>query len=174
MKFPDEARLERPPGVGLVSVPAALALTAMLLAACGGRDDGAKIEASLRHYIGTLAPESSMFPAGAGLPRVRRNSCADRHVKTKRGEVLQLGGSGIVRIPEGFVWSCVVTFGKSLTLPALAIVNGRTEVVGAMPLPFEAFVFQHRCPPYEPAKGACSAFRPSPPGPHLRTLRNQP
>lgn len=125
-----------------------LALTGALLAGCGSGDDRAKVEASLRHYIGTLTPDSSAFPGGQGLlPRVRHNSCEDRHVKTKRGEVLLLGvgAKGFLRMPEGRVWSCVVTVGKSLTLPALAIVNGSTEVVGAIPVPFEAFELEHRC-----------------------------
>jgi hypothetical protein len=70
----------------------------------------------------------------------------DRHVKTKRGEVLLLGvgNTGSLRMPDGHVWSCRVTVGKSLTLPALAIVNSSAEVVGAVPVPFEAFKFARR------------------------------
>lgn len=151
-------RLKWPLRVGLRFLCVTLALTGVLLAGCGSGDDRAKVEASLRHYIRTLTPDSSAFPAGAGLPRVRHNSCEDRHVKTKRGEALRLGvgASGIVRLPEGLVWSCVVTFGKSLTLPALAIVNGSTEVVGALPVPFEAFVFAQRCAARSRAQRPCS------------------
>ena len=47
----------------MVLLLAALALTAMLLAACGGgddRDDRAKVEASLRYYLRTLDPEACL------------------------------------------------------------------------------------------------------------------
>jgi hypothetical protein len=99
-----EARLERPLRVGLVLLPAALALTAMVLTACGGGgpDDGAKVEASLQHYLSTLDPDLStldpqqslgqtrpavgVFPIGAGPPRVRGNSCKMIHTGKVRAQ----------------------------------------------------------------------------------------
>ena len=57
---------KRPLRVGLVFLSAALALAAMLLTGCGGSDDRAKVEASLRHYMGTLGPEHGAFLIGGG------------------------------------------------------------------------------------------------------------
>jgi hypothetical protein len=105
-----EARLERPLRVGLVLLPAALALTAIVLTACGGggADDGAKVEASLQDYLNTIDPEACLgsgicrqgaFPFGAGAPQVKENSCKNLH-------------TGPARLPEGFAgWSCVVGSG---------------------------------------------------------------
>jgi hypothetical protein len=60
----------------VLKTPAALALTALLLTACGGGggDDRATVEASLLHYFSTIHPEDSSFPTGAGPPRVKDNS----------------------------------------------------------------------------------------------------
>jgi hypothetical protein len=46
---------------------AALALSAMLLAGCGGgADPGAKVEDSLQDYLGATNPEQGFFLVGAG------------------------------------------------------------------------------------------------------------
>jgi hypothetical protein len=126
-----EARLERPLRVGLVLLPAALALSAMVLTACGGggADDGAKVEASLQHYLSTLDPEQSLgpqtrpavgvFPIGAGPPRVRENSC----------KKIYTGSEGL----SG--WSCAVTFGNGKSaLPVAVAVKGSGEVYAAAPV----------------------------------------
>jgi hypothetical protein len=122
-----ESRLERPLHVGLVLLPAALALTALLLTACGGSDDRTKVEASLRHYLSTLDPQACLnsafcpqgaFPIGAGVPRVREHSCKKIHT----GE----GLSG---------WSCVITFGNGKSaLPVAVAVKGSGEVYWAAPV----------------------------------------
>src|SRR5262249_22061792 len=127
-----EARLERPLRAGLVSSLAALALIAVLLAGCAGADNGVNVEASLRHYLSTLTPEAGAFPIGAGPPRVKDNGCTDRHVKTKRGQAYSFH-SATVLLPEGLaLWSCVVTFRNSLTLPVAVAVKG-SEIVGVFP-----------------------------------------
>jgi hypothetical protein len=131
-----EARLERPLRVGLVFLPTALALTAMVLTACGGggADDGAKVEASLQHYLSTLDPEQSLgpqtrpavgvFPIGAGPPRVRENSCKKDLIHT-----------GAARLPEGLSgWSCVITFPPGKTaLPVSVAVKDNGEVSWVAP-----------------------------------------
>ena len=79
---------KRPLRVGLVFLSAALALAAMLLTGCGGggADEGAKVEASLQHYLRTPYPQQSLgdmspvvgvfivgvFPIGAGPPQVKQ------------------------------------------------------------------------------------------------------
>jgi hypothetical protein len=141
-----EARLERPLRVGLVLLPAALALTAMVLTACGGgADDGAKVEASLQHYLSTLDPEQSVgqtrsavgvFPIGAGPPRVRENSCKKIH--TGKLRPARTGKVRPARLPEGLSgWSCVVRFGKT-ALPVAVAVKGSGEVYWAAPVSRQA------------------------------------
>jgi hypothetical protein len=122
---------------------AALALTAVLLTACGGGAavDGAKVEDSLRDYLFAINPEESSFPSGAGAPRVRHKACTDQHVKVQKGQVLSgVAGMWGARFREEVaLWSCVVTFG-SLALPTTVAVTGSTEVVWAVALPFEELV----------------------------------
>jgi len=122
---------KRPLRVGLVFLSAALAL-AMLLTGCGGGDDRAKVEASLRDYIGTLGPEHGAFLIGGGPPRVKNHGCKDRHVTTKRGQVHSFYSATAI-LGEGLaLWSCVVTFRNSLTLPVDVAVKG-SEVVLVLP-----------------------------------------
>src|SRR5207244_3063903 len=106
-----EARLERPFRVALVVLPTVLALTAMVFIACGGggADDGAKVEASLQHYLRTPYPPQThsavdlfpdgLFLIGAGPPRVMENSCKKIHTGkvpvARPGEVLPAA-----RVPE--------------------------------------------------------------------------
>ena len=117
-----EARLECPLRVGVVFSLAALALSAMLLAACGGGHDQAKVEASLQQYLSTLDPLHSLFPVGAGPPRVRENGCK----KIQKGRLS-------ARLPKGLAfWSCVVKFGKT-ALPVLVAMKGSGEVSWAAP-----------------------------------------
>jgi hypothetical protein len=120
---------------------AALALSAMLLAGCGGgADPGAKVEDSLQDYLGAMNPQQSSFPVGAGVPRVRHNACKDGHVKVQKGQVLSdKAGVSKARFPEEVaLWSCVVTVG-SRALQATVAVTGSTKVVWAVALPLDAF-----------------------------------
>ena len=118
--------------VGLVFLSAALAL-AMLLTGCGGSDDRAKVEASLRHYLihpracinYRFCPEGA-FPVGAGAPQVRENSCKKIHTRAARlPEGLSEGLSG---------WSCVITFPPGKTaLPVAVAAKDNGEVSWAAP-----------------------------------------
>jgi hypothetical protein len=134
---------KRPLRVGLVFLPAALALTAMLLTACGGGDERTKVEASLRHYLSTIDPQACLesgfcpkgvFPVGTGVPRVRENSCKKRgtvHTDTVR---FPKGQSRPPRLPERLTgWSCVVMFGRT-AMPVAVAVKGSGEVYMANPV----------------------------------------
>jgi hypothetical protein len=124
-----KSRLERPLHVGLFLLPAALALTALLLTACGGSDDRTKVEASLRHYVAGLSPNLPQpFPIGAGPPRVQDKSCKDRHVTIKKGQVHSFHNATVIFPQALALWSCVVIVRKSLTLPVDVAVKG-SEVV---------------------------------------------
>jgi hypothetical protein len=103
----------------------------MLLTGCGGSDERTKVEASLQQYVGNFNPEDLFFPTGAGPPRVRDNGCKDRHVTTKGG-LYEFHNAGRY-LPAGLaLWSCVVTFRNSLTLPVVVAVKG-SEVVAIFP-----------------------------------------
>jgi hypothetical protein len=122
-------------------LPVALALTAVLLAGCGGggADDRSTVEAGLRHYLSTLDRFSSTFPTGSGPPRVKENGCkkmtqpqAPRMLPPRR-----FSGPPRVRPPVGLsFWSCVVTFRGTYSLPVLVVVKGSSgEVLLADPAP---------------------------------------
>jgi hypothetical protein len=128
----------RPLRVGLVVLPAALALTAVLLTACGGGDERTKVEASLRDYLSTPYPPECLnsgfcpqgaFPVGAGPPRVRENSCKKIHTSPLRPARVPKGAPvRPARLPEGLTfWSCVVTFAKT-PFPVAVAVKGSGEV----------------------------------------------
>jgi len=106
-----------------------VAVVAALFAGCGGGGlDGAKVETGLRQYISAMTP-GVPFPVGAGPPRVKHNGCHDRHITTKSGQVYKFRNAGTY-LPEGVkLWSCVVTFRSSLTLPVDVAMDG-SEVVG--------------------------------------------
>jgi len=107
-----------------------VAVVAVLLAGCGGGGvTGAKVETGLRQYISTLTPGPPPFPVGAGPPQVEHDSCWDRHVTTKGGQVYKAHNAGAYLLEGLKVWSCVVTFRSSLTLPVDVALNG-SEVVG--------------------------------------------
>ena len=123
---------KRPLRVGLVFLFSALALAAMLLTGCGGSDDRAKVEASLQQHLGSFNPEDLSFPIGAGPPRLQDKSCKDRHVTTKSGQGYEFHNAGRY-FPAGLaLWSCVITFRNSLTLPVDVVVKG-SEVVAVFP-----------------------------------------
>jgi hypothetical protein len=118
----------------LAVATAILALIAVLLAGCGGGDDSAKVETSLRDYISGLFPEDSPFPIGAGIPRVKDNGCkGPLHLNFERLESTPAWRSGNLKKGERFaLWSCLVRFG-TLALPVLVAVDDSTEVVWAWP-----------------------------------------
>lgn len=110
---------------------AALALTGMLAAGCGGAGDPRpKVEAGLQHYFSTFHPEDSIFPYAAGAPSVKDNSCKDLHRK-------YLGlfrGPGVpTKLNNAALWQCFVRF-KAFTLTVHVAVNDSNEVVWAMPV----------------------------------------
>ena len=118
---------------------AALALSAMLLTACGGGgDDRTKVEASLRDYITTAGPGGTFLPVGAGPPRVADNACQDRHVKIKSGHGVLSRTAGRFFANPVALWSCVIRFG-SLSVPALVAINDSNKVVWLAPGRFEQF-----------------------------------
>jgi hypothetical protein len=109
-----------------------LALVTLLSAGCGSADSSAKVEASLRQYISGLPPQEGAFPIDAGPPRVRKNGCKDRHVTTKSGRAYHFH-SAAAYLPAGLaLWSCVVTFRHTLTLPVAVAVKD-SKVVAVFP-----------------------------------------
>jgi len=119
-----------------------LALTVMLLSACGGSKD-TNVEASLRDYLSTIDPRACLesgfcpegaFPVGAGVPRVRENSCKKLgtvHTDTVR---FPKGQPRPPRPPERLTsWSCVVMFGRTAMPVAVALKDGG-EVYMANPV----------------------------------------
>jgi hypothetical protein len=116
----------------LVMVVGVLVLTAVLLAGCGGGggDDQAKVEASLQHYLASLVAEEGAFPIGAGAPRVKDNSCKERHGTERFVFVTR---TRTIKSREGLpLWACVVKFG-TYPMPVVAAVDDGTEVVVAIP-----------------------------------------
>jgi hypothetical protein len=129
-----DGQVKRPRCVGLIFLPAAvLALTAMLVAGCAGGGDHPrpKVEAGLRHYFSTFSPEDSVFPYGAGPPRVKDNGCKDLHRK------FPLLPPGSTKFKKGekkvALWQCFVRF-KNFTLTVHVAVNDSTEVVWVLPV----------------------------------------
>jgi hypothetical protein len=121
--------------VRVLLVGGALALSVMLLTACGGSANRARVEASLQRYLSTLDPqacfgarvcEQGAFPIGFGAPHVKAKSCKKVHSSA---------------------WRCVITYPPgSGVFPVNVAVEGSGEVysaapVGAPPLP-PATVYQ--------------------------------
>lgn len=133
-----DGHVKRPRCVGLIFLPAAtLALTAMLAAGCGGGDDPSpKVEAGLQHYFSTFNPEDSIFPYGAGAPRVKDNGCKDLHRKfplPPPGRNFPLVQPGSTKFKTVALWQCFVRF-PAFTLRVHVAVNDSTEVVLAWPV----------------------------------------
>ena len=116
----------------LLRVIGRVALVALLVAGCSdGGDGGAKVEASLRDYLGGVAPEQTGFPVGAGAPRVTANSCYDEHAKSE--QLLKGDPKPGVEVRSGLaLWSCTVTFTR-VALPVLVGVDEHKHVVWAAP-----------------------------------------
>ena len=120
--------LKRPFGVALTT----LALV-VPLEGCGsgsGGDDGAKVAVGLLHYFSTLDPEDSVFPTGAGPPRVKDDGCKDMHQKPP---TLTLGPRTSKSANKAVLWQCSVRF-KNFTLPVLVAVTESSEVAWAWPV----------------------------------------
>jgi len=142
-----DARPERPLRVGLLIFVAALALTAVLLAGCnasGDRNvDGTKVEAGLRDYLRIIDPNACLdsgfcpqgaFPVGAGIPRVREDSCKKVHTGRLRPAQFPKNQPRPRRLPEGLTrWSCIVMFGKT-GLPVAVAMKRSGEVYMANPV----------------------------------------
>jgi hypothetical protein len=130
--------VKRPRCVGLIFSPtAALALTGMLAAGCGGGDDlRPKVEAGLQHYFSTFNPEDSIFPYGAGAPRVIDNGCKDLHRKLFPRPPVPTKFNNAPPVPTKFknaaLWQCFVRF-DAFTLTVHVAVNDSNEVVLAFP-----------------------------------------
>ena len=134
---------KRPRCVGLIFLPAAaLALTAILAAGCGGDGDPRpKVAAGLQHYFSTFNPEDSVFPYAAGAPRVIDNGCKELHRKFPLPPVVDRVGLSPhadrrLTLPTKFqnvaLWQCFVRF-NAFTLTVHAAVNDSNEVVWAWP-----------------------------------------
>src|SRR5262249_45833895 len=116
-------------------VAATPAVTAVLLVGCGGEgDDHARVEAGLQDYLGSLYPEDSNFPTGAGPPRVKAKGCF-------KVEPLPLTRpvKGPTRarlfVPKGVTfWRCAVIFGTYRPMRVAVVYDG-TRVTGATPDP---------------------------------------
>ncbi|HEX6663890.1 MAG TPA: hypothetical protein VF025_09465 [Gaiellaceae bacterium] len=142
------ARLERPRRVGLILFSAAaLALTVMLVAGCGGRGDPrAKVEAGLWDYLGTLFVQDSVFPTGDGPPRITHNGCKDLHRKfllppgltmfkkaeKKKAAVSPRPARSTEKKVALWHWQCYLRF-THFTLTVQVAVNDSNEVVWASP-----------------------------------------
>ena len=134
-----DGHLKRPRCVGLIFLPAAaLALTAMLAAGCGGAGDPRpKVEAGLQHYFSTFNPEDSVFPYGAGAPRVIDNGCKDLHRKVFPRPPVPTKFNNAPPVPTKFknpaLWRCFIRF-PAFTLTVHVAVNDSNEVVWAFPV----------------------------------------
>ena len=118
------ARHECPLPVRFAFLVSASAVTALMLAGCGGGDDAAKVQGNLQHYLSTLDPRPSGFPVGAA--RVKDNGCK----KIPKGQAVP------ARRPRAS-WSCVVRFAHT-PFHVLVALNDSGEVAWAKPLPRHA------------------------------------
>jgi hypothetical protein len=123
-----------------VTVAATLALAAVVLAGCGGGgDDQAKVEASLRHHLVSPVPDrnsflmgGAAFPIRAGTPRVKDNSCKDRHIRVEKGHLMWSRTASFWIGKPVALWTCVVKFG-TLAMPVNVVVDDRSDVITAGP-----------------------------------------
>jgi hypothetical protein len=141
-----DGQIKRSCCVGLIFLAAAaLALTAMLVAGCGGGGDPRpKVEAGLQHYFSTFNPEDSIFPYAAGAPRVIDNGCKELDRKFPLPPIPQVDRVGLsphadrrLTLPTKFknaaLWQCFVRF-NAFTLTVHVAVNDSNEVVLAWPV----------------------------------------
>jgi hypothetical protein len=143
----------------LIFLPAAaVALTVMLIAGCSGGGDPrtkvvagdrhAKVEAGLQHYFSAFHPQDSIFPTGAGPPRVTDNGCKDLH---REFPLLLSPGSVMLRKDEqkgeqtATLWQCFVRF-KNFIVTVHVAVNNSADVVWAFP------VYDRKAPKLDPAR----------------------
>jgi hypothetical protein len=149
-------------------VALAVLAIAVPLAGCGGGggvgDDRATVEAGLQHFFSTLDPEDSIFPYGAGAPRVKDNGCKDLHQKFPLLPPSTKLLPGPIRLPPGPIklpprstkfknakkvalWQCSVRF-NNFTLRVTVAVNDSSEVVWALPVYGDA----RKAPKLSPAR----------------------
>jgi hypothetical protein len=129
--------------VRLVPLAGVLVLAVVLLADCGGGgNDPAKVEANLQHYLNGLYPEQTGLPIGLGVPKVKANSCIDRHVRVEKGDVVWSSTSfGVPYVgSEGALWGCVVKVGTYVARVNVLVVD-RTRVVGE----WEGVLLKRKC-----------------------------
>jgi hypothetical protein len=127
-------------GMKCTVAAASLALTAVLLAGCGGggRDDQARVEAGLQNYLNNLYPEDSSFPTGAGPPRVKDRGCFKGEpapVESSPLPKVRVNGRMRLLTPRGrrvAFWHCAVIFGTYRPMRVAVVVDG-TKVISAMP-----------------------------------------
>jgi hypothetical protein len=145
---------KEPVMVRLVPLAGLLALAALLVAGCGGGgSDQAKVEANLQHYVNGLRPELSGFPMGLGLPKVKANSCSDRHIEVEKRDVMWSSTRfGVPVGIEGALWGCVVKLGTYVTRVNVVVV-GRAKVVGE----WEGMLFKRKCLADQKAKGTSAS-----------------
>ena len=118
-----------------VTVAATLALATVLAGCGGGGDDHGKVEAGLHRYLVGLVPDRSPFPVGVGTPRVKDNSCKDRHVKAEEGHMIWSRSKSFKKGMRVALWICVVKLG-TVAMPVNVVVNDRSEeVLMAVPGP---------------------------------------
>jgi hypothetical protein len=159
--------------VRLVMVAAGLALTVVLLAGCGGGHDQAKVEANLRHYLLSPGPRVAAFPTGAGVPRVKDNSC----LKVGKGRFGPAGPPPNYASPrpgQSFrpiavaSWECVVKF-ASVAMPVTVDVDKSSEVVVAAPSVMltqqsKPRIYQNTCKPEPKSRTRGSTCTKADPG----------
>jgi hypothetical protein len=145
-------RLKRPSRVALTFLAVAVPF-----AGCGGGGDGddrPTVAAGLQHYFTTFHPEDSIFPTGAGPPRVKNNGCKDLHRKfplvlqpgtiTRPGSIMMSKGEQ-KRKQTVALWQCFVRF-KNFTVTVHVVVYDSNEVVWAVP------VYGRKAPRLSPAR----------------------
>jgi hypothetical protein len=117
-------------------VASVFALSVLLAGCGGGGDDRATVEAGLQHYFSTLSPEDSIFPYGAGPPRVKDNGCRDLlrkfPLRLPGGTRLPPGSTKFENAKTVALWQCSVRF-KAFTLRVVVAVNESSEVLWARP-----------------------------------------
>jgi hypothetical protein len=150
--------------VRLVRLAGVVALAAVLLAGCGGGgNDPAKVEANLRQYLTGLPAEGTGFPMGLGPPKVKANSCRDRHVRVEKGDVMWSSTRpGVPLGSGGALWGCGVKVGRYVTRVNVLVVD-RTRVVGE----WDGVLLKGKCLADLKAKrtpasayGICAVIRP--------------
>jgi hypothetical protein len=136
-------------------VPLAILAIGVPLAGCdgGGNDratvaaslDSARVAAALRHYFSTFNPEDSIFPYGAGPPRVKDNGC--KHQRSADIPLVRPYNPKTGDAEKVVFWQCSVRF-EAFTVPVAVTMNESGEVVWASPV----YGDSRNAPPLSPAR----------------------